>query len=230
MYKQNVHTRTLLLSAMPFLMDINSVSKKVCKMGVPLELALYEQQKGVRLDEYRYLLIGGVKPYQLEVDKRVKANYQLELQSQVQIFNTRFILRYELVTQCRPLPVPKLSFSLLHHRGIVYVLGGSSKGMALSCCHKYEIASNCWYELPPLSMARSDAGCILMASRIWMLGGFNQGRLQSIECYDLKSDSWTTLASLLKHPVDALNTLPSSGHTFIIFNGQLDNALPNTTL
>jgi hypothetical protein len=79
-------------------------------------------------------------------------------------------------------------------------------------------------------MARSGHSCILLAHRIWVIGGFNICRLQSIECYDLTKHTWNTLSSLLHRPLDVPNLLSSSSHSFIIFNGYQDKALPNTHL
>lgn len=63
--------------------------------------------------------------------------------------------------------------------GKIYAIGGSDgygRGY-LASGEVYDVATNAWSSIPPMTTARSDAGCAVLGSDIYVIGG----RLQKNE-------------------------------------------------
>jgi len=99
----------------------------------------------------------------------------------------------------RPLSVPRF-FALLSSVGSrLFLVGGATidKQGNVICVRKTECyvpATDTWVSLSCMNEPRAEAGCAVIGSHIYVVGGYSwdrNKRLSSVEKYDTKRDSWT---------------------------------------
>ena len=80
----------------------------------------------------------------------------------------------------------------------IYVVGGQVKnGSCLSSGEVYDVQTDQWTALPSLSVTRQAAGMCRWGNKLYLFGGCNNsGRLDSVECFDLESNSWECVAKM----------------------------------
>lgn len=61
---------------------------------------------------------------------------------------------------------------------------------------RYNIESDEWIDLAPMSEARMDHASTVILGKILVIGG--HGELSSVECYNLTENTWTALAPMIR--------------------------------
>lgn len=89
------------------------------------------------------------------------------------------------------LPSPQRGLVGASVGGRIYAIGGANNfNLAVPFTRAYDPSSHVWAELAPMLSARSEAAVVTIKDQIWVLGGDNNGALQSVEIYDTKTDTW----------------------------------------
>ena len=92
-------------------------------------------------------------------------------------------------------PHQAVDFVSLTYKDDLIVLGGSIKKKKngkkeySNKVHLYNMKSGLWYELGPMPIAKETSG-VLINDKIYLIGGFNNSPLTTIESYDLISGKW----------------------------------------
>lgn len=100
--------------------------------------------------------------------------------------------------------------------GKIYAIGGTD-GTILNTAECYDIDSNTWTSISPLSIGRKFPGVESLAGRVYIIGGndSNNTRLRSVEMYTPSLNQWVTVAPLLQ-PRSGLGTVIMNGHIYAI--------------
>ena len=83
--------------------------------------------------------------------------------------------------------------------GAIYVIGGTGVGGALTTVYAYHPITDMWSTKAPMPTPRWDAGAGVVNGLLIVAGGSNSN---AVEAYNPKTNTWTTLGSLL-YPGDA---------------------------
>lgn len=125
-----------------------------------------------------------------------------------------------------PLPEAKAAFSLVHHDGFLYAIGGQN-GKFGNCktVHKYDLVNNAWYEVSELVYPRNHLTAFSNGSHIYAVGGryyenIDAPRIRDIvvrnyntvEVYEASLNSWRLL--------DARMPEGKSGHAGVIVDNR----------
>jgi hypothetical protein len=80
----------------------------------------------------------------------------------------------------------------------IYIVGGQVKnGSCLSSGEVYDVQTDQWTAIPSLCVPRQAAGISRWGNRLYLFGGCNNsGRLDSVESFDLESNSWLSVAKM----------------------------------
>jgi len=118
-------------------------------------------------------------------------------------------------------PHQALNFASITYNDNIIVMGGSIKlhkngrKVYSDASHIYNITSGKWYELPKMKTAKETQG-VVIDSKIYLIGGHNGYKLNTIESYDLKTATWKKegkLFSKMQNPA-----LASHENIIYIFN------------
>lgn len=89
------------------------------------------------------------------------------------------------------------------HGGIVYAIGGRSFVGLLGDVDAYNVATDTWTTLAPMPTPRAGLGAAVVGNAIYAIGGrLSAGgpcsgpAIDTVERYDIASNTWTTVASL----------------------------------
>ena len=75
--------------------------------------------------------------------------------------------------------------------GLIYAVGGANNfGLSVPWLHVYDPARDAWQALQPMPTARRDAAVVALEGQLWVIGGDNNGPLQTVEIYDPQTDEW----------------------------------------
>ncbi len=75
--------------------------------------------------------------------------------------------------------------------GRLYAIGGANGfGLAVPTTRSYDPAEKRWREHQPMPVARSEGAVAVLSDEIWVIGGNNNGVLQSVEIYNPEDDEW----------------------------------------
>ena len=75
--------------------------------------------------------------------------------------------------------------------GRIYALGGANNfGLSLPLNRSIDPADGEWVDHRPMQVARRDAAVAVVDGEIWLIGGDNNGPIQSVEIYDPAADRW----------------------------------------
>jgi len=92
-------------------------------------------------------------------------------------------------------PHQAINFAAFAYQDNIIVMGGSIKlknngeKIYSDKSHLYNITSGYWYELPKMTKAKEVNG-IIIKSKTYLIGGFNNYPLTEIESYDLITEKW----------------------------------------
>ncbi|XP_055354091.1 actin-binding protein IPP-like [Paramacrobiotus metropolitanus] len=80
--------------------------------------------------------------------------------------------------------------------GLIYVIGGffcggPNQGQSLSCVEAYDTKTDQWLTKSGMIKKRQSTGAACVGNKIYVLGGYDKGDLNSVEYYDEASDTWT---------------------------------------
>jgi Kelch motif/Galactose oxidase, central domain len=83
--------------------------------------------------------------------------------------------------------------------GVLYVIGGSdSEGNFLNSVQAYDPVTNSWTTgLAPMPTARNSISVAVVNNLIYVIGGYNGTRLNTVESYDAASNVWAEEAPML---------------------------------
>ena len=75
--------------------------------------------------------------------------------------------------------------------GRLYAMGGANQfSLAVPHNRSYDPVARAWANLRPMLVARNDAAIARLGSDIYVVGGENNGVLQTVEIYDTRTDQW----------------------------------------
>eukprot|EP00050_Salpingoeca_kvevrii_P001699 m.176990 g.176990 ORF g.176990 m.176990 type:complete len:713 (+) comp10435_c5_seq1:287-2425(+) len=97
-----------------------------------------------------------------------------------------------------PMHCPRSDFASCHVDGRVFVCGGWDGGATLDSCEVYLAALDTWLPCAPLNESREDARAAVHQESVFIVGGADADGniLDSIERYDIASDTWELFAQL----------------------------------
>ncbi|WP_400075370.1 carboxypeptidase-like regulatory domain-containing protein [Winogradskyella sp. R77965] len=128
-------------------------------------------------------------------------------------------------------PHQAANFASITYNDNIIVMGGSikqkknGKKVYSDASHIYNITSGSWYELPKMKTAKETQG-VIIGNKIYLIGGYDGSKLNSIESYDLKSGKWKSEGKLFyKMESPALTT-----HQHIIYIFDEDKLLTYNTI
>jgi len=77
------------------------------------------------------------------------------------------------------------------HDDVLYAIGGANQfGVALPTVRRLDAAGAAWVNLRPMPTGRRDAAAAVLGGLIYVIGGDNNGAVQTVEIYDPASDQW----------------------------------------
>ncbi|EDP72611.1 hypothetical protein FBALC1_15957 [Flavobacteriales bacterium ALC-1] len=118
-------------------------------------------------------------------------------------------------------PHQAINFASITYEDNIIVMGGSTKKkkngkkVYTDVAHIYNITSGKWFKLPRMTTAKETQG-IIIDDKIYLVGGFNGSKLNTIESYDIKTATWKNEGQLfyeMENPA-----LTSHKHIIYIFN------------
>lgn len=98
----------------------------------------------------------------------------------------------------------------------IYLLNDDSKSLIII---RYDIKSDTWTEVAPLSTAREFAAAAVLSGAIYVMGGRdNENKLNSVECYIPNKNEWISI-----EPMNEIRSGAQAGvanGTLIVFGGR----------
>lgn len=81
---------------------------------------------------------------------------------------------------------------------VMFAVGGSNQRVALSAVEKFDLVTQTWQEVSPMSVPRKRHGACVMGDYIYVAGGFgaDNKELASVERYDMQRDVWSFVAPM----------------------------------
>uniref|UniRef100_A0A8C4PZY5 Gigaxonin n=2 Tax=Eptatretus burgeri TaxID=7764 RepID=A0A8C4PZY5_EPTBU len=96
-----------------------------------------------------------------------------------------------------PMKQARMNFGLVHIDGMLYAIGGEDEDSELLTGETYDIYLDTWNLMPNLSILRKIGCYAVMKKKIYAMGGGSYGKLfESVECYDPKTQQWTSICPL----------------------------------
>lgn len=80
----------------------------------------------------------------------------------------------------------------------ILTIGGMCKNNPLSAVEQYELDSGRWTVLNHLETARFGLAACFHNGCLYAIGGYNDGYLNSVECYKVKENTWSKAAPMLQ--------------------------------
>ena len=75
--------------------------------------------------------------------------------------------------------------------GVLYAIGGANQfGLSVPHTRVYDAVDHTWSDRRPMSVARSEAAITRVGTDIYVIGGENNGALQTVEIYDTVANTW----------------------------------------
>ncbi|KAL0167800.1 hypothetical protein M9458_036022, partial [Cirrhinus mrigala] len=89
-------------------------------------------------------------------------------------------------------------FAIAELDGKIYVLGGENEDTeVLLTMEVFDPHCNVWRTQPKMTTVRKFGCCATMKKRLYVMGGGSFGKIyDSVECYDPKTQQWTTVCPL----------------------------------
>lgn len=169
----------------PFMLEIDQNTFETKVEGCPIELRLKNYQGACRVSDTQVFIGGGINR---ELKKIFNTCYMLDLQT-------------KRVSKCENMSKFRYTFSVIHHQGYVYAVGGRQYGpdpeAVISCCEKMDVKTLTWQKIASLNEARCTSMLFVHRDKLYIAGGFytNGERLRSFETYDPEKDVWLMLGN-----------------------------------
>jgi N-acetylneuraminic acid mutarotase len=97
----------------------------------------------------------------------------------------------ETYEQIADLPTPQNGLSAVAFNDRVWAVGGMNAfGIAVPKLRYHDAESDAWVEMQPMLTARRDAVAVFHDGRLYVIGGDNNGAVQSVEVYDPATNRW----------------------------------------
>lgn len=115
-------------------------------------------------------------------------------------------------------------FSAIYHEGCIFVFGGINyTDRILTKCERYDIVSNQWHNIAPMSKSRKNSSAVALNSEsLYVFGGVSTFRaLDSIEKYSIMLNTWTELPITLPNPLSFPVTFKISNSKILILGGMV---------
>jgi N-acetylneuraminic acid mutarotase len=137
-----------------------------------------------------------------------------EVGGKIYVIGRNYVGEYDSATKAwrgrAPMPHPKSEFGIAALNGKIYVMGGISEDstprnynntrQADSSVDVFDPASNTWGSVTSMHTRLRNFGVAVLDGKIYVLGGYQDSWLtmeNDAEVYDLASDTWTAIPSLL---------------------------------
>jgi len=118
-------------------------------------------------------------------------------------------------------PSSEESYGETFEDGFFYVIGGRTGGTPRNDLRRYDPISNTWTVLAPMPTARAGAAAAFIDDALFVIGGrmatggpCTGPALSVVERYDIKTNTWSTVASLPTHRSD-LAAVRHEGKIFV---------------
>jgi hypothetical protein len=111
----------------------------------------------------------------------------------------------------------------------IFVIGGFNLiDGYLSTVEVLDTETNKWSTLPSMKIARDGMGIAVIDDRfIWILGGFNGSKLDSIEIFDVEKNEWTASTVKLTLVGIGMNAIAVNHKIFVIGGRQGNSGISN---
>ncbi len=109
----------------------------------------------------------------------------------------------------------------------LYAIGGETDSGVTKDCEVYDVKENVWHPAPQLNEERcGHSACLLEGKTIYVVGGWNQDYLATVERLNVEESKKWELLKLKKHgalkPVQFPGLMPIRGHEILVFGGYKD--------
>jgi hypothetical protein len=122
-------------------------------------------------------------------------------------------------------PLPKLSSGRIGHSMVaagdkIYFIGGylGLSNRAIADLEIFDLSKKAWTRGKSMAYRRSSQTAIALEGKIYVFGGANQKSepLNSIEIYDIASDSWQVSSAVLPVPIGSMGAVAIDGLVYLI--------------
>ncbi|KAL7641772.1 UNVERIFIED_CONTAM: hypothetical protein RMT77_007646 [Armadillidium vulgare] len=98
---------------------------------------------------------------------------------------------------CLPFAVSKHGL-VVSGDDVLYLSGGEfPDGSVTRCLWRYDPVLDEWHDLAPMKSARSELGLCMLDGLVYAVGGWDgMRRLNTVECYDRKTNQWSSVTSM----------------------------------
>ena len=79
---------------------------------------------------------------------------------------------------------------------MLYVVGGFDGSVRLNTAERFDIASNSWAPVPPMSTKRNQCAAAAVGGLLCVVGGYDRpgwSICDTAECFDPVSNTWTPM-------------------------------------
>jgi hypothetical protein len=110
----------------------------------------------------------------------------------------RFDARTNLWERVAEMTTPRYALAAVVLDGRIYAIGGHSGTVPLASVEVYDATADEWRAgvVPDMPTARYYLAAAVVNGRIYVIGGFGETCQAAVECYDPKTNAWTTVAPL----------------------------------
>ncbi|XP_061547365.1 kelch-like protein 13 isoform X3 [Phycodurus eques] len=153
-----------------------------------MQPALQSERTRIRSDATHIVALGGVMRQQLVVSRELRM--------------------YDGKTgqwrALKPMKVPCYQHGLALLGGFLFIVGGQStydtKGKtAIDSAYRYDPRFNVWLQIASLKEKRTFFHLSALKGKLYAVGGRNAvGEIESVECYNLKTNEWSFVSSMAK--------------------------------
>uniref|UniRef100_A0A672LGN1 Gigaxonin n=1 Tax=Sinocyclocheilus grahami TaxID=75366 RepID=A0A672LGN1_SINGR len=121
--------------------------------------------------------------------------------------------------QIPPMMQARQHFAIAELDGMIYVLGGENEDTeVLLTMEVFDPHCNVWRIQPKMTTVRKFGCCTTMKKRLYVMGGGSYGKIyDSVECYDPKTQQWTTVCPLKERRFGAVAC--GIGQELYVFGG-----------
>ncbi|XP_037542600.1 kelch-like protein 9 isoform X2 [Nematolebias whitei] len=152
-----------------------------------MQPALQTERTQIRSDSTHILALGGVMRQQLVVSRELRVYDEMTEQWRA----------------LRPMEVPRYQHGVALLGGFLFIVGGQStydtKGKtAIDSAYRYDPRFDKWLQIASLSEKRTFFHLSALKGKLFAVGGRNtSGEIDTVECYNLKRNEWTFVASMV---------------------------------
>lgn len=108
----------------------------------------------------------------------------------------------------------------------IYAIGGWDRNRPLASVERYDVKSDEWTEIKPMSSPRFGMGVAIHENSIYVIGGHDgENYLKTIERYDLIKNKWISDVADMQHARASLCVIIFGGYIYAIGGQQRHDAL-----